>query len=241
MADQLGRRTAKYGAKRIIDVALLRLTSHGADSAGWRRAVHLADLGVGLFCHTVSRTNRPCRILAVAIGFSGAMLILRPWETGFTIWSVVQILAGSFYALAMIATRRYCADEPTLGLNLLFFAALGFAGAVGSGVLSVAPQPALAAEASFFFQGWVWPLSIEVWALLALQAIGSILAVLAVTKGYQSAETSLVIPFEYTFLISASVTAWALFGEGVDRMTLVGMVLIFGAGLFIVTGSANDA
>lgn len=183
----------------------------------------------------------PCRILAVAIGFSGAMLILRPWEAGFTIWSVVPILAGSFYALAMIATRRYCADEPTLGLNLLFFAALGFAGAVGSGVLSVAPQPALAAEASFFFQGWVWPLSIEVWALLALQAIGSILVVLAVTKGYQSAETSLVIPFEYTFLISASVTAWALFGEGVDRMTLVGMVLIVGAGLFIVTRSANDA
>ena len=84
-------------------------------------------------------------------------------------------------------------------------------------------------------------MSIEVWALLALQAIGSILAVLAVTKGYQSAETSLVIPFEYTFLISASVTAWALFGEGVDWMTLVGMVLIVGAGLFIVTRSANDA
>lgn len=210
----------------------------------------IAQVGAGLFTSPIwvlvfsailfRASIGPRRILAVAIGFSGAMLILRPWEAGFTIWSVVPIIAGSLYALAMIATRRYCADEPTLGLNLFFFAALGIAGAAGTAVLSIAPQPDLAAEASFFFQGWVWPLSIEVWGLLTMQAIGSIIAVLTVTKGYQSAETSLVIPFEYTFLISASVTAWLLFGQGVDRLTLIGMVLIVGAGIFIATRPSED-
>lgn len=211
----------------------------------------IAQVGAGLFTSPIwtlvfsailfRAPIGPRRILAVAIGFSGAMLILQPWEAGFTIWSVVPIIAGALYALAMIATRRYCADAPTLGLNLLFFAALGLAGAAGAGVLGVAPQPDLAAEASFFFQGWVWPLSAKVWGLLALQAVGSIIAVLAVTIGYQSAETSLVIPFEYTFLISASVTAWALFGEGVDRTTLTGMALIVGAGIFIATRPVHDA
>ncbi len=210
----------------------------------------IAQVGAGLFTSPIwalvfsaiflGAPIGPRRILAVAIGFSGAMLILRPWEAGFSIWSVVPIIAGSLYALAMIATRRYCADEPTLGLNLLFFAALGIGGAMGAGVLNFAPQPDLAAEAPFFFQGWTWPLPIQVWGLLALQAFGSIIAVLAVTKGYQSAETSLIIPFEYTFLISASVTAWALFGEGVDRMTLIGMALIVGAGVFIATRPQTD-
>lgn len=209
----------------------------------------IAQVGAGLFTSPIwvlvfsaillGTPVGPRRIIAVAIGFCGAMLILRPWESGFTIWSIVPIIAGALYALAMIATRRYCADEPTLGLNLLFFATLGAAGAMGAAVLQVTPQPALAAEAAFFFQGWIWPLPLEAWGLLSMQAVGSIIAVLLMTKGYQSAETSLVIPFEYTFLISASVTAWAIFGEQVDRMTLIGMVLIVGAGIFIALRSAS--
>lgn len=209
----------------------------------------IAQVGAGLFTSPIwvlvfsaillGAPIGPRRILAVAIGFSGAMLILRPWETGFTIWSVVPILAGALYALAMIATRRYCADEPTLGLNLLFFATLGAAGALGAAVLQAVPQPALAAEAAFFFQDWIWPLPVEAWALLSVQAVGSIIAVLLLTKGYQCAETSLVIPFEYTFLISASVTAWAIFDEQVDSMTLIGMALIVGAGIFIALRSAS--
>ena len=97
-----------------------------------------------------------------------------------------------------------------------------------------------AADAAFFFQGWIWPLPLAAWGLLAMQAFGSIVAVLMLTKGYQSAETSLVIPFEYTFLISASVTAWLIFGERVDQMTLIGMVLIVGAGVFIALRSAAE-
>ena len=125
----------------------------------------IAQVGAGLFTSPIwvlvfsalffRAPVGPRRILAVAIGFAGAMLILRPWESGFTVWSVVPIIAGAFYALAMIATRRYCADEPTLGLNLLFFTMLGLAGAIGAGILKLAPQPDLAADAAFFFQGWI--------------------------------------------------------------------------------------
>lgn len=210
----------------------------------------IAQVGAGIFTSPIwvlvfstllFRTPiGPRRIIAVAIGFSGAMLILRPWESGFTIWAIAPIIAGALYALAMIATRRYCADEPTLGLNLLFFATLGLSGAIGAGVLQMTPQPDLAAEAAFFFREWVWPLPLTAWALLAMQAFGSIIAVLMLTKGYQSAETSLVIPFEYTFLISASVTAWVIFGERIDQTTLIGMVLIVGAGGFIALRSEND-
>ncbi len=211
----------------------------------------IAQVGAGLFTSPIwvlifsalfFRTPiGPRRILAVAVGFSGAMLILRPWETGFTIWAVIPIIAGALYALAMIATRRFCADEPTLGLNLLFFCTLGVAGLAGISVLQIAPQPGLAADTGFIFQGWVWPIPLEAWGLLAMQAFGSIICVLMLTKGYQSAETSSVILFEYTFLISASVTAWMIFGETLDQLTLAGMMLIVGAGAFIAMRSAKDA
>ncbi len=209
----------------------------------------IAQVGAGLFTSPIwvlvfsalifRAPIGPRRIIAVAIGFSGAMLILRPWEAGFTIWSVVPIGAGMFYALGMLATRRYCADEPTLGLNLLFFLTLGAAGVAGIGALSAYPQPELSAEASFFFQSWVWPLPWEAWGLLIMQALGSIVCVVMLTRGYQSADTSFLILFDYTFLISASVTAWAIFGERIDTITVAGMVLIVAAGAFIALRSTQ--
>jgi drug/metabolite transporter (DMT)-like permease len=203
----------------------------------------IAQVGAGLFTSPIwvlvfsalflgTRVG-PRRILAVAIGFSGAMLILRPWETGFTIWSVIPVLAGMLYALGMMVTRRLCADEPPLALNLLFFSGLGVAGLIGLAGLFFFPAPGLAAEAPFFFTGWIWPFSGVAWTVIVVQAVGSVIAVLMLTIGYQSAETSFMTLFEYTFLISASVTGFYLWGERLDAVSFAGMAMIVAAGAFI--------
>ncbi|MEM7269699.1 MAG: DMT family transporter [Pseudomonadota bacterium] len=208
----------------------------------------IAQVGAGLFSSPIwvlvfsviifRAPIGPRRVAAVAVGFAGAMLILRPWEAGFTLWTLVPVASGALYGLAMLATRRYCAEESTLGLNLLFFAALGLAGAAGLSALSAAPQPALAQEAAFFFTGWEWPLPAEAWALLLVQAFGSIICVFMLTRGYQSADTSFVIIFDYTFLLSATITAWVVWGEQLVGLTLMGMVCIVAAGVFIGVRSA---
>ncbi|MEM7544787.1 MAG: DMT family transporter [Pseudomonadota bacterium] len=210
----------------------------------------IAQVGAGLFTSpiwvlvfsTVLLGTRvgPRRIAAVMIGFGGAMLILRPWEAGFTIWSVVPVVAGMLYALAMLATRRWCADEPPLALNLMFFSGLGLAGLIGMGALATFPAPGLAADAPFVFTGWIWPIPPVAWTVIAVQAVGSIIAVLMLTIGYQSAETSFMTLFEYTFLISASVTGFYVWGERLDGLSLIGIAMIIAAGAFIALRSARE-
>lgn len=211
----------------------------------------IAQVGAGLFTSPIwvlafsvlifREPVGPRRVFAVALGFCGVLMVLRPWEAGFTLWSLVPVAAGMFYALCMLTTRHYCAAEPTMGLNLLFFLGLGIAGAAGVAALEVSPAPALAAEAPFFFTPWAWPLPGEAWLWLCVQAFASILAIFMITKGYQSAETSFMTLFDYSFLISAGVTGWLVFGDRLDNLALAGMALIIGAGAFIALRSARAA
>ncbi len=211
----------------------------------------IAQVGAGLFTSPIwvlvfsalflgTRVG-PRRILAVAVGFGGAMLILRPWDSAFTIWSVIPVVAGMLYALGMMITRRMCADEPPLAINLMFFSGLGLAGLIGLVVLSIFPAPELAAEAPFFFTGWVWPFDSVAWTVVIVQAVGSVVAVLMLTIGYQSAETSFMTLFEYTFLISASITGFYVWGEQLDALSFAGMAMIVAAGAFIALRAAPSS
>lgn len=183
----------------------------------------------------------PRRIAAVAVGFAGVLLVLRPWRAEFDLWSLAPVAAGMLYASAMLVTRRRCAEEPAMGLNLLFFLALGLAGAAGLAALELWPAPAAAGEAAFFFTPWRWPLSAEAWAVLIAQAFGSILGMFLLTRGYQSAETSFMALFDYAFLLTAGATGWLVFGDQLDAAALVGMAFIVGAGAFVMIRSARLA
>lgn len=182
----------------------------------------------------------PRRIIAVALGFAGVLLILKPWQDAFTIWSLAPVAAGFLYAFGAISTRRYCANEPAPALMLLFFLGLGVSGWLGAGALALWPQPELAADAPFFFLEWRWPFAMSGWGWIAFQAAGSIICVFCVTKGYQSGDTTYVALFDYSFLLSASLTGWIAFGDMLDAYGVAGAALIVGAGVFIALRSAQE-
>ena len=126
-----------------------------------------------------------------------------------------------------------------MALILLFFTGLGMAGAVGMAALAMWPQPELAHTAPFFFDEWQWPIAGEGWFWIAFQAAGSIFCVYCVTRGYQSAETSSLALFDFTFLISASLTGWLVWGDTIDAQTAAGGFLIISAGAFIALRGAR--
>ena len=182
----------------------------------------------------------PRRVGAVGVGFLGALLILRPWTEAFSLWSLTPVAAGLAYAGATISTRRLCAGEPPMALLLLFFSGLGISGAAGMAALAIWPQPQMVAAAPFFFEAFQWPVAGEGWFWITVQAAGSIACAFCVTRGYQSAETSTLALFDFTFLISASLTGWLVWGDRVDGLTGLGGALIIGAGAFIAFRSARD-
>lgn len=179
----------------------------------------------------------PYRILAVAFGFVGVMLVLGIGPgADISPALVLPIVAGAFYAMGNIATREWCGGESAETLLLGFFLALGFYGVLGMGVLAIAKPEVPDGVDGFVLRGLVWPSgSFLVWTFI--QAAGSLLGVGLMVKAYQIAEASRVAVFEYVILPMSAFWTWALWGQVLDLRAATGIVLIILAGLIIALRS----
>ena len=81
----------------------------------------------------------PRRLAAVAAGFAGVLMILRPDPATMGPEALMPLAAGALYGLGNLLTREWCADEPVGALLAAFFAALGLIGAAGCLVLALHP------------------------------------------------------------------------------------------------------
>ncbi len=182
----------------------------------------------------------PWRIGAAAVGFLGVLLILRPDPGALSVWTFVPILAGFFYAVTAIATRAWCAGEHTLTLAAGGFAGLGLAGAIGLVVLLVAPVETAGRADAFLFTGWVAPTGTFLfWT--AVQALGSLAGVFLIVRAYQLGEASYVGIFEYALLVTVAIWAFVLFGQTIDALGALGIVLIILSGAVIAIRSRRAA
>ena len=164
------------------------------------------------------------RAAAAAVGFAGVLLVLAPdpAEAG---WAVAApVAAGAFYAVAAIATRAWCEGEAALTLTLGLFAAMALWGLGGIAVAS-----ALGPGAGFVSRGWVTP-DATAWAVIGVQAVGSLGAVVLLTRGYQLASASVASVFEYSVLGFSALFGWLVWGQGIGAGGLLGLALIAGAG-----------
>lgn len=174
----------------------------------------------------------PVRAIAALVGFAGVLLVLRPDAGGASAATFVPVFAGLFYALGALATRGWCAGESTLSLLLGVFLALAVWGLVGLGILAVLKPEVPSGADGFILRAWVTPTGpFLFWTFV--QAVGSIVALWFLIKGYQLGEASFSAVFEYSLLIFASAWAFALRGEAIDGYAAVGILLIIGSGAAI--------
>jgi len=177
--------------------------------------------------------------IAIALGFTGVLLIIRPGPAGFNFYALPVLLAAAFYALAMVVTRIRCrAENPytlALGMHLAFIAV----GAVMSGVIKAADiaEPATPA-AKFLFADWRAPAMDDV---LILAALGGAFAVytVGIALAYQRAPAATIAPFEYTYLASGLLWGHLLFAERPGILALLGMSLIVAGGLTVIKHQAR--
>ncbi|MEL7184342.1 MAG: DMT family transporter [Pseudomonadota bacterium] len=166
----------------------------------------------------------PVLIMAVALGFLGVLLVLSPDPAQVAWVSFVPVAAGAFYGIAAIATREWCGQEDPLALTLGIFGFLAIWGVVG--IVLMGPGD------SFLSRGWVAP-SGQVWGFIALQAVGSLVAVVLLTQGYLLAEASLASVFEFSVLGFSALFGWLVLGQVTGPIGLFGLVLIALAGSVI--------
>ncbi len=175
----------------------------------------------------------PFRIVAVLVGFAGAVLVLGPEALkGASLPALLPVIAGALYAMGNIATRRWCPEESAETLLAGFFVALGVIGVIGLVVLTLWPIPVPEGTAGFLQRGLVWPNS-AFWFWTFVQAAGSLLAVGMMVRAYQLADATRVSVFEYIILPASAIWSWLIWEEVLTSTAIVGMVLIVAAGLMI--------
>ena len=181
------------------------------------------------------------RIVAVGTGFVGVIMVLKPDLSDFQLIILFPLIAGMLYGLGQTVTRHWCADEDTLVVLLGFFVVIGIAGLVGTAVLTAFPPTAELREAApFFLTGWEPPTAIFLfWT--AVQAVGSIVAVAGLVRGYQIADPTFMGVFEYSFLLFAGVWGYILWRHLPDATAILGICLIVAAGATITVRSRNAA
>jgi drug/metabolite transporter (DMT)-like permease len=169
------------------------------------------------------------RIGAVVAGFIGALMVIQPDPSALNPVSFLPIVAGMLYAVGAVVTRLWCAREGTIALSAGFFGMLTLFGFIG---LMILPAGGPAGFDGFVLRGWV-PLTGAMWFWITVQAVGSMIGIGLIFRGYLVGEAGFVAVFEYSLLVFASFWAWVLWGQAVTPVGLAGMAVIICAGIVI--------
>ncbi|MFO1088223.1 MAG: DMT family transporter [Hyphomicrobiales bacterium] len=167
------------------------------------------------------RVSAP-RLVAIAVGFTGVLLIVRPGTEGFNAWTLLA--GGSMLCVALreLVTRRIHLHIPTAVVafsttilvtsgGLLWTLIEGFqpVGAKTTGMLVTAA---------------------------AFLTLAQFLAVLALRVG----TVSQTAPFRYTIIIWSLLSGWLVFGYVPDAVALLGIVLIVASGLYAMVKAQRE-
>lgn len=172
--------------------------------------------------------------LAVAAGFAGVLLIVKPGSEGFDLAALLPILGAFGYALYMVAARPLGQTESAAAMafwgNLCFLlCALALSVVYGSGAHAGASHPSTA----FLTRGWVMPPPTDL-ALMAACGVIAAVGLTLLTHAYRIAPSSSVAPFEYSFMFWAVLWGWLFWGDFPDALGWLGIGIIIAAGLVVI-------
>lgn len=162
------------------------------------------------------------RWCAVAVGLAGALIVIRP-GLGLMHWAIsLPILTAVCFALFQIFTRRLSATEDS-DATLMF-------GSYGAVLLSVPFLPFV----------WKTP-DLTGWGLMILMGMLFAGAHLTIVRALHFAAASVLAPFAYVQILSATVLGLLVFGDFPDRWTLVGAAVICASGLYVAHRERQQA
>jgi drug/metabolite transporter (DMT)-like permease len=233
---------ARPRAKRLWAVALRSLWLVGAMLLffGAVPYLSLAQIAAGLYAfplfiavlsHTLlGEKVGPRRVAAIIAGFTGTLLILKPWTETFSAVSLMPVGAAVCYAATVLTTRRLCREESPVVLAFGVGVAFMLVGGAG---LAVFTGPAPDAVS--------WPYLQTGWRDAGLWVFGAVLACsclnltanIGLAKAYQTAEASWLAPFDYSYLVFATFWGFVFFGDFPDAPAFVGMAMIAGSGAYV--------
>ena len=154
------------------------------------------------------------RWTAVAVGFIGSLIVIRPGFLEFNLASMAALATGFFYGFYLIITRKLStSDNPLLTLLIT--------GMVGALLVSLIIP---------FY--WVKP-TLNQWSLMAGIGIFACIGHLFLILSLKYADASKLAPLGYTEIIPNVIIGYYFFSELPDNWTYLGLFIIVLSGLYI--------
>jgi drug/metabolite transporter (DMT)-like permease len=155
------------------------------------------------------------RMVAIAVGFCGILIAVRPGFGAVHPAVVYSFLAMLAYALFMLLTRHIARYDPPM--VTLFYSM--FAGTI--------------LGAPFAYMQWIPPPDALSFVLLVSLGVLGGLGHWMFIHAYRMAPASAVAPFLYLQLISMVSFGYAVFGDLPDVWTLAGAAVVVGSGVYL--------
>ncbi|RWQ23662.1 DMT family transporter [Mesorhizobium sp.] len=155
------------------------------------------------------------RWLAIAIGFAGVLIIVRPGFEGFSIYSLLALACVACCAVRDLATKRIPQAIPTLLVSTTTALAMTMLGAA-----LLLPMG-----------GWT-PMTGESTAFLALAAVLVVIGYQFIIMAMRVGDISFIAPFRYTALLWSILLGLFIFGDVPDLPMILGASIIVCSGLY---------
>ena len=174
----------------------------------------------------------PRRITAILAGFCGTLMILKPGTDDFQLVALMPVVAGLCYAATILTTRKLCRDENPVALAFGVSIAFIITGAIGIVVTTIFSPADFVINWPYLFSGW-HSLAASVLSIIVACSVLNLTANIGLTRAYQSAESSWLVPFDYSYLVFATFWGFVMWGDIPDVYSIVGMFIIAGAGTYV--------
>jgi drug/metabolite transporter (DMT)-like permease len=152
---------------------------------------------------------------AIAVGFAGALVILRPGPDGVQPAALLCLAAAVTWAASMVYARRLSRSDPEI--TMILFQNLAVAVVMGI-------------AAPFLWR----PVGAFELGLIALMACAILLGQWCIFRGFRLAPVGLIAPFQYSELLWATLFGWLVWREFPDPPVWLGAGILIASGLYVI-------
>ncbi|UTH49443.1 DMT family transporter [Loktanella salsilacus] len=194
-------------------VSAVILTPISSASAIFQATPLFVTLGAALFLQESVGWRR---WVAIAVGFCGVLLIIRPGLDSFQPASLFAVQGVIFLGIRDLATRRIPRSISSMRLSTYAFAVIVPTGLVLMAVMG---------------DSFAVPSGTDSWRIAGSIAAG-VLGYYALVTATRLGDMSHIAPFRYSRLVFALIVGTTVFGERPDIATLIGAAIIVGSGTY---------
>jgi len=156
----------------------------------------------------------PHRWAAVAVGFVGALIVIRPGSDVFQPAMLLIVAAATAFAFRQIVSRALSSSDRTV-------TTVAYTALVSSGMLSL----------SLPFV-WAWPQASWQVVLLCAVAVFAGVGEYLLIRALEIGQAAALAPAQYSLLIWGAGYGWFVFHQWPDQWTWIGASIIIASGLY---------